>query len=573
MSKLVSTLVLCAAGIATWAGLAAGGATVEADAPPGAPDEEKDAAAPRLEDTSTRAAPPPDAMLLGLRCDPVPAELAAHLGLDPGAGLLVAEVQESSPAQDAGLERFDVLLAIDGAPAHLASLEGAAASGRGVALRVARGGLEHDVAVAAPGQEGGDRFLSSASLGPDHPFRRLGRIEALRAGYAEKNDVVERRMRELQEETQAARRAAQEARAELLQSAKDEVRDYLEAREAELIGMVEQDLAPERTAALHALRVDLEEILPGARLEAVTQRLAALDEPLRAGLAGRVTLDGADEDAESVRRERRRLARIGEHAASLADGRVARAWADARSTVEEHRERLGPRHDSRMQWADGALAKIRQELRERITCAVDRAHESFSKQLSARLQKNEVPAPGEIDAMLTDLSFQLEHMTSRFVERTTRALDTYAHEVGTRERVLLPALAEHLTAGEQAAAEFSASVERVLDERASVEIVWDGTWRTTARLDALVDELEAALGSEVTAGRDAMRAETVAWSVALREERVLTDDAWEDLKRALGALQQAASNDCWKLDGPHLDGRFPREPADEGPKDGDVAMR
>ncbi|MEE8146571.1 MAG: hypothetical protein V3T24_03110 [Longimicrobiales bacterium] len=47
----------------------------------------------------------------------------------------------------------------------------------------------------------------------------------------------------------------------------------------------------------------------------------------------------------------------------------------------------------------------------------------------------------------------------------------------------------------------------------------------------------------------------------LREERVVSDDAWRDLQRLLGELKQEASSNCWKLDGPHLDGRFPRSKA------------
>ena len=45
----------------------------------------------------------------------------------------------------------------------------------------------------------------------------------------------------------------------------------------------------------------------------------------------------------------------------------------------------------------------------------------------------------------------------------------------------------------------------------------------------------------------------------LRAERVVSEDAWNDLRALLSNTLQAASNNCWKLDGPHLDGRFPRQ--------------
>ena len=58
-------------------------------------------------------------------------------------------------------------------------------------------------------------------------------------------------------------------------------------------------------------------------------------------------------------------------------------------------------------------------------------------------------------------------------------------------------------------------------------------------------------------GRDALRAGALAMVRALADERVVSDDAWSDLKSRLSAIQHEAESDCWKLDGPHLDGRFP----------------
>lgn len=50
---------------------------------------------------------------IGVRLAPVPAPLAAHLGRD---GLMVANVIENSPADDAGVERYDVIVSFDGEP-------------------------------------------------------------------------------------------------------------------------------------------------------------------------------------------------------------------------------------------------------------------------------------------------------------------------------------------------------------------------------------------------------------------------------------------------------------------------
>ena len=83
---------------------------------------------------------------------------------------------------------------------------------------------------------------------------------------------------------------------------------------------------------------------------------------------------------------------------------------------------------------------------------------------------------------------------------------------------------------------------------------------------ALVDRRQAKsdLTLTVNEGRDAMRAGAIGLVRDLLDERVVSDDAWNDLKRALGHVKQEAANDCWKLDGPHLDGRFPKEPKRSG---------
>ena len=51
---------------------------------------------------------------LGIRVAPVSAELRKHLELTPGLGVLVVSVGKGTPAADAGLEVFDVILSIDG---------------------------------------------------------------------------------------------------------------------------------------------------------------------------------------------------------------------------------------------------------------------------------------------------------------------------------------------------------------------------------------------------------------------------------------------------------------------------
>lgn len=51
---------------------------------------------------------------LGVGFAPVPAELAFHLNLEEDAGALVVDVSKGSPAEKAGIENRDVLVAVDG---------------------------------------------------------------------------------------------------------------------------------------------------------------------------------------------------------------------------------------------------------------------------------------------------------------------------------------------------------------------------------------------------------------------------------------------------------------------------
>lgn len=53
---------------------------------------------------------------LGIRFGPVPKPLAAHLELDADVGQMVLNVVEESPADEAGLAQYDVIVKIDGEP-------------------------------------------------------------------------------------------------------------------------------------------------------------------------------------------------------------------------------------------------------------------------------------------------------------------------------------------------------------------------------------------------------------------------------------------------------------------------
>jgi S1-C subfamily serine protease len=52
--------------------------------------------------------------LLGVQVEDITAELREHFGADPDTGLLIAKVYEGSPAEGAGIETGDVIVAVDG---------------------------------------------------------------------------------------------------------------------------------------------------------------------------------------------------------------------------------------------------------------------------------------------------------------------------------------------------------------------------------------------------------------------------------------------------------------------------
>lgn len=79
----------------------------------------------------------------GLLGTPVSPELAAQLGLPVGIGLLVLEVQQDTPAQEAALEPFDVIFKVN-RESFTAEEVGQALEGeQGLSLGILRAGVEH----------------------------------------------------------------------------------------------------------------------------------------------------------------------------------------------------------------------------------------------------------------------------------------------------------------------------------------------------------------------------------------------------------------------------------------------
>jgi hypothetical protein len=88
---------------------------------------------------------------LDLSVEPPPEALAEHLGLDPAEALLVRSVEDDGAAAKAGLQRFDVILALDGErkvdQEKLRQVLSSKKPGEELRLTVLRRGEERELAV------------------------------------------------------------------------------------------------------------------------------------------------------------------------------------------------------------------------------------------------------------------------------------------------------------------------------------------------------------------------------------------------------------------------------------------
>ncbi len=117
---------------------------------------------------------------LGLKGQSVTFDIAKAQGLDRPLGVIVSEVYEDGPADDAGLRRGDLVLTIDGREVFdergLKFLAATKSPGEDVTLEVLRGGDEEtlDVRLAAPpGASEAERVL----LDGRHPFAGVEVVE------------------------------------------------------------------------------------------------------------------------------------------------------------------------------------------------------------------------------------------------------------------------------------------------------------------------------------------------------------------------------------------------------------
>lgn len=156
---------------------------------PGSPESQRDR---RAEERRKPARPQGDGMpFIGVVTRNLLPELGEHLGLDARTGVLVEEVMPDSPAERAGVRKFDVIVRLDGEriseSAQLADRIREKRRGDQVTLQIIRRGNPQDLKVSVdehPMPPGFDRFRNFRERGPfgswGHRFDRWLEEEAQR---------------------------------------------------------------------------------------------------------------------------------------------------------------------------------------------------------------------------------------------------------------------------------------------------------------------------------------------------------------------------------------------------------
>ncbi len=491
----------------------------------------------------------------GATLAPVPPALASQLGIEPANASVVAAVVGGSRAALAGLQEHDVVLRVDDAVATPETLRSRLSDGDRIELTLLRSGAP--AVVAVPGdKDAGSTFSAADTLPADHPLRRVRELRRLHESLQERSDDVAARRKEVSKALREARDAARIAADVFHGECVEVAQKLLHGTRDELYERIDRALAGDAVDPLAALRLDLEEPLPLDRLVALEEGIHTLAHRIEDGLFDTVT-GGDDVNQEGL--SERQVERVGAEVSAKIHERVKAPWSELLANQPKHRERLGDGHDEREAWTRERVEGIRGELHERVDCAVERALGRFSERLGSRLRDLEVPRGAELEGSIRDLAGQLEAWTEGFVIEVEGALTAYLEDVAPGRAALPAILAGGIDASEVAWATFEKTVEAAAAERYVAADAGGTEWRAVSAERVFLRELRGQLERVVRAGRDGLRPGATDLQRALLDEKQRSDEAWQDLREALQRLHSRAASDCWKLDGPHLDGRFAPE--------------
>ena len=107
-------------------------------------------------DSSSSSRPP---RMIGVETEPVTGVLAEQTGVDASRSCVISRVIPGSPAEAAGLKRYDILTGADAEPGSISGLRSAVRAksvGETIHLKFTRGGQPMEVDVAIASRNGAD---------------------------------------------------------------------------------------------------------------------------------------------------------------------------------------------------------------------------------------------------------------------------------------------------------------------------------------------------------------------------------------------------------------------------------
>ncbi len=508
------------------------------------------------------------------RVDPA---MTAQLPLANESSLLVTHLTEDSVADRAGLKPFDVLVALNGEASLEAALHQGLARRCALELDVVRQGILQRIilppaeTLAAQSEES-PRFLSRDDLGVDHPFRRVEALRSRLASYTEQRETFARLAAEVEKESRSARENAKKAMASLQKETERQVADYLAELETRVLAQIDRSLAPEQLPDLSVLEPAFEELLPEETLDSLQSTADAQRAHWKSEARVVLTANADPLSQNAARGLSQRAEQICSEAESLYGSRVQRPGKNSLQQATQMAAEMQKAAGSNQTWTRKALASIRKEVRDRVMCAVERTEEELARKLEHRLKRLEVPQPGEIEQALHEIRQQIEIMAERFLQRTARAVTTFEEEMTANNQRLSTAALATWPAWTEALATYGQETGNSVVPASNIPPA-DDSWRARSSIESWYHDLRHHTRRSLNAAQNVV----VPVSTRLRHEfelgRSQHHQAWEDFKQRLRGIHGEAANDCWKLDGPHLDGRFPTQPpAAPSKKKAEIAM-
>jgi len=443
--------------------------------------------------------PPKLGVTLGTMSD----VLAAHLDIDPDDVILIDAVSKGSLAEEAGLRRHDILIAINGnPPANVERLREALsglASGQGFDLGLLRKGERRTVRI---GPSGSRRTVPSAEAPRESRSRGANRESRSRsdaggagtgsgesrsrgearesrsrgeAGEASETSVEERLRRLDSERTSRSRgRAAQDAHeAHDHESARDDDHDHQLSHEAE-----DHERHADHAEAADAARARMHEHLQRMAEQSQRHAESARADAMRAlehahGQLAR-NRDRARQDAEAAgaqargqyeeaHRQLRRMVeqrqKDGQRQKAMAEKELAEAMRNLERSAGQNQQSARRYHDD----ASKALERAMRQAEQRLTEARKRMEQELRRRQRSgeEIDEDEIE---EIEEELEEAAEEIEELMEELADQMEEELEGYAEAVDERAEELAASFEDCAEEIEESLCQDDEDLEDLADE-------------------------------------------------------------------------------------------------------------